>query len=74
MPLANGDSRHAEAPVLTTGKPLDHRQAAKVLEADYESRDGLHVDQLLDSTKNGGLTYNDFLVLPGYIGTVSTGP
>jgi IMP dehydrogenase len=26
------------------------------------------VDTLLDSDKHGALTYNDFLVLPGYIG------
>jgi IMP dehydrogenase len=30
----------------------------------------LDVYTLLNSAKNGGLTYNDFLVLPGYIGTL----
>lgn len=34
----------------------------------YPTRDGLDVDTLLDSDKHGALTYNDFLVLPGYIG------
>ncbi|KAJ3038496.1 inosine-5'-monophosphate dehydrogenase [Rhizophlyctis rosea] len=29
--------------------------------------DGLTVEQLFDSQLSGGLTYNDFLVLPGYI-------
>ena len=30
--------------------------------------DGLSIDDLMDSKTNGGLTYNDFLILPGYIG------
>ncbi|RCK55206.1 Inosine-5'-monophosphate dehydrogenase [Candida viswanathii] len=34
---------------------------------DYKSRDGLSISQLIDSTNFGGLTYNDFLVLPGLI-------
>jgi IMP dehydrogenase len=34
---------------------------------EYEHRDGLSVDALLDEQLSGGLTYNDFLVLPGYI-------
>lgn len=33
----------------------------------YERRDGLSVQELIDSRTHGGLTYNDFLVLPGYI-------
>ncbi|KAL8400071.1 hypothetical protein RB594_000472 [Gaeumannomyces avenae] len=48
-------------------KFLDFKNAEELLE-EYESRDGLDVRQLLDSKVNGGLTYNDFLVLPGYIG------
>ena len=36
---------------------------------EYPEKDGLDVYTLLDSTKNGALTYNDFLVMPGYIGT-----
>ncbi|KAH9949142.1 IMP dehydrogenase [Amylocystis lapponica] len=35
--------------------------------ASYSSSDGLGVDQLMDSTVHGGLTYNDFLMLPGKI-------
>lgn len=34
----------------------------------YIHRDGISVDQLMDNTQIGGLTYNDFLLLPGYIG------
>ena len=46
---------------------MDYTKALAVLE-DYESRDGLSVHDLIDSKKHGALTYNDFLVLPGYIG------
>ncbi|OQO14216.1 Inosine-5'-monophosphate dehydrogenase [Cryoendolithus antarcticus] len=44
--------------------------ASKALELlkSYESRDGISVHDLMDETKMGGLTYNDFLLLPGYIG------
>ena len=34
----------------------------------YETRDGISIQDLMDETKTGGLTYNDFLLLPGYIG------
>jgi len=34
----------------------------------FESSDGLSVQELMDTRKHGGLTYNDFLLLPGYIG------
>ncbi|KAL4787404.1 IMP dehydrogenase/GMP reductase [Aspergillus varians] len=64
MPIANGDSlgrsMHAEF--------QDHTKALEVLEKEYQTKDGLDVDTLLDSDKHGALTYNDFLVLPGYIG------
>ncbi|KAK6389747.1 hypothetical protein LTR65_006229 [Meristemomyces frigidus] len=33
----------------------------------YKSKDGISVQELLDETKTGGLTYNDFLMLPGEI-------
>ncbi|ODV63357.1 IMP dehydrogenase IMD4 [Ascoidea rubescens DSM 1968] len=33
----------------------------------YDSKDGLNVNQLMDSKTRGGLTYNDFLILPGKI-------
>lgn len=44
----------------------DYTKAFDVL-AEYNSRDGLHIDSLLDSNKHGALTYNDFLILPGSI-------
>ena len=46
---------------------LDPTKALSFLE-EYDERDGLDVKSLIDSKKHGGLTYNDFLVLPGYIG------
>lgn len=68
MPLTNGDVGSKPANLLP-GKPvMDFTKALEVLEMEYPSRDGLDARTLLDSQKNGGLTYNDFLVLPGYIG------
>jgi IMP dehydrogenase len=64
MPLNNGD---VKAPDGFFGPVLDHTKALEVL-AQYEERDGLDIKSLIDSKKHGGLTYNDFLVLPGYIG------
>jgi IMP dehydrogenase len=52
----------------TNGSDLDYSHALDVLKTEYVSRDGLDAKALLDSSRNGGLTYNDFLVLPGYIG------
>ncbi|KAI9899214.1 hypothetical protein N3K66_005675 [Trichothecium roseum] len=46
---------------------LDHTTALEVLK-EYKTNDGLDLHQLMDTTKHGGLTYNDFLLLPGYIG------
>lgn len=34
---------------------------------DYSKKDGLSVQELIDSNKFGGLTYNDLLILPGLI-------
>ena len=64
MPLVNGDS--IEVSVLH-GQALDYTQALEVLH-EYPDKDGVDVRTLLDSKTHGGLTYNDFLVLPGYIG------
>ncbi|GME81899.1 unnamed protein product [Ambrosiozyma monospora] len=44
----------------------DFKSAVDAL-SKYEEADGLSVHQLMDSKINGGLTYNDFLVLPGKI-------
>lgn len=45
---------------------LDHTKALEYL-SEYKARDGLDVATLMDSVKRGGLTYNDFLMLPGKI-------
>lgn len=45
---------------------LDPSTAFKHLN-NYTHADGLSIDELMDSRVNGGLTYNDFLLLPGKI-------
>lgn len=45
---------------------LDPSTALKVLST-YSRSDGLSAADLMDSTVHGGLTYNDFLMLPGKI-------
>lgn len=45
---------------------LDYKNATAHL-ASYSKKDGLDVQTLIDSANFGGLTYNDFLVLPGLI-------
>lgn len=52
----------------TSTNVLDYTKALEVLKNEYPERDGIDVKTLIDSKKNGGLTYNDFLMLPGYIG------
>jgi IMP dehydrogenase len=47
---------------------LDYTRAMEYLDLDFAHGDGLDAKTLMDSKLNGGLTYNDFLVLPGYIG------
>lgn len=68
MPLTNGDASASSVPLLRGKAPLDYTKALEVLETEYPQKDGLDIYSLLDSPKNGALTYNDFLVLPGYIG------
>ncbi|KAF2862875.1 inosine-5'-monophosphate dehydrogenase-like protein [Piedraia hortae CBS 480.64] len=46
--------------------------ATEVLKSQYCRKDGIGVQELMDETKMGGLTYNDFLLLPGYIGFPSS--
>lgn len=67
MPLTNGDTTTGTCQLMPEQKVLDHTTALEVLNED-NSKDGLDAKTLLDSKINGGLTYNDFLVLPGYIG------
>ena len=45
---------------LDPATALDHLKT-------YQHADGLSVAELMDSKANGGLTYNDFLMLPGKI-------
>ncbi|GAA5981962.1 hypothetical protein JCM11641_006812 [Rhodosporidiobolus odoratus] len=46
--------------LLDPSKALEHLKS-------YSRSDGLSVRELMDSKAQGGLTYNDFLVLPGHI-------
>lgn len=65
MPISNGD-----AMTNTASNALDFSTALEVLKNEYPERDGIDAKTLIDSKKNGGLTYNDFLMLPGYIGAL----
>ncbi|KAK9463145.1 IMP dehydrogenase/GMP reductase [Lipomyces oligophaga] len=49
----------------------DPAKALELLQL-YKERDGLDVDTLMNSKMNGGLTYNDFLLLPGKIDFASS--
>lgn len=44
----------------------DYKTALQHLES-FERKDGLSVEELMDSQTRGGLTYNDFLILPGLV-------
>lgn len=66
MPITNGE---ALAMANNAADALDFTKAVEILENEYPERDGIDVKTLIDSKKNGGLTYNDFLMLPGYIGS-----
>ncbi|KAL8728456.1 MAG: hypothetical protein Q9181_005343 [Wetmoreana brouardii] len=68
MPLANGDVASSNPSLAPGQKILDHTSAVQLLQNEWKHEDGLDVQNLLDSRSHGGLTYNDFLVLPGYIG------
>jgi hypothetical protein len=66
--MSNGNVTNGHGPASGV---LDHARAVEYLR-EYEHGDGLAVKTLMDSKANGGLTYNDFLILPGYIGMAST--
>lgn len=68
MPIINGDSTQSATPLLSSDKVNHYATALGVLEKEYPEHDGIDARTLLDSSKRGGLTYNDFLVLPGFIG------
>ena len=54
------------SPKKTTTMVFETSKATSYLK-DYPKKDGLSVKELIDSTNFGGLTYNDFLILPGLI-------
>lgn len=70
MPLRNGDVASSNADILPGQEILDYTKALEILSEDHPDGDGLDAKTLFNSKINGGLTYNDFLVLPGYIGIV----
>ncbi len=49
----------------------DYKTAMQYLDT-FEKKDGLSVAELMDSNIRGGLTYNDFLVLPGFVNFASS--
>ncbi|KAJ3760767.1 hypothetical protein EV360DRAFT_39123, partial [Lentinula raphanica] len=51
----------------TSSTFLDPSTALEHLKT-YDHSDGLSIEELMESRVHGGLTYNDFLVLPGRIG------
>jgi len=71
MPMTNGDVTSSVVPLLRDRSILDYTKAEELLATEFGAKDGMDVETLLDSNKNGALTYNDFLVLPGYIGRAS---
>lgn len=60
MPASNGLQVPQDAAVLSPSQALEHLKT-------YATGDGLSMSELIDSRQHGGLTYNDFLVLPGFI-------
>jgi IMP dehydrogenase len=56
----NGINSHSSYGVL------DCKRAYELLREKF-SPDGLSAEELMDSRLHGGLTYNDFLILPGFI-------
>lgn len=64
MSPANGAATQLNGSGATV---LDYTKANEILK-EYETRDGLDIRDLMNARVHGGLTYNDFLLLPGYIG------
>ena len=71
MPLSNGDLGFNSSQLLSDKQTLPYNTALDVLHGEYSNGDGLDARTLLDSRINGGLAYNDFLILPGYIGMLA---
>ncbi|RSH89516.1 inosine-5'-monophosphate dehydrogenase [Saitozyma podzolica] len=60
-PLTNGSNdSNGSSSFLSPSDALAHLES-------YTRGDGLSVSELMDSRQHGGLTYNDFLMLPGHI-------
>lgn len=69
MPITNGDAAaNGTAHLMAESHVEDYKTAEEFLSKNYKEKDGISIHSLIDSAKNGGLTYNDFLVLPGHIG------
>ncbi|KAI9885574.1 MAG: hypothetical protein M1823_002633 [Watsoniomyces obsoletus] len=68
MSRTNGHGPSGSNGIQSNKGPVDHKKALDVLRDEYAEADGLSAHSLLDSGRNGGLAYNDFLILPGYIG------
>ncbi|SCV71565.1 BQ2448_3153 [Microbotryum intermedium] len=58
--MATASSSSSSSPLLPASEALAHLKT-------YSQPDGLSLRALMDSQEHGGLTYNDFLVLPGHI-------
>ena len=67
-PVALPNGNHASTSTLPprVKATIPASEAMATLES-YANGDGLSVSDLMDSKRNGGLTYNDFLILPGHI-------
>ncbi|KAK4945049.1 inosine-5'-monophosphate dehydrogenase [Elasticomyces elasticus] len=71
---SQGENPSKAAPTMngnaTDGGHGDYVDPSKALELlkSYQAKDGISVHQLMDEAQMGGLTYNDFLLLPGHIG------
>lgn len=63
---ANGTTITGNGLASSSKALIDPSKALETLAA-YPHGDGLSMTDLIDSKTHGGLTYNDFLVLPGYI-------
>ena len=72
MPLINGDVAVETAQLIAGLRVENYKTALNIYSNDTSNLDGLDAKTLLDSQRNGGLTYNDFLILPGYIGKLDT--
>ncbi|KAK5678126.1 inosine-5'-monophosphate dehydrogenase [Elasticomyces elasticus] len=71
---SQGENASKTAPAMngnaSDGEHGDYEDPSKALEVlkSYQAKDGISVHQLMDEAQMGGLTYNDFLLLPGHIG------